>query len=122
MLRKIVIFLESYVMPLESTLCLLLPKTFILVICINTRRTAEKRAEEGIVNVGDQVSEAPREVNQVPPFEEVYIGDQVSIVSPPMTNGEIMETFLNLDKAMTLQAKGLDSQVKSMMAQVNREV
>ena len=34
--------------------------------------------------------------NQVPPLEEVSMGDQVSIVPPPMTDGEIRTIFLNL--------------------------
>ena len=60
--------LNSYVVPLES--CYVLsPKSFIMVIGMN------RRAEEQKSNAGDQD-------NQVPPLEEVSMGDQTLNVPP----------------------------------------
>ena len=50
------------------------------------------------------------------------MGDQVSVAPPQMTDREIREAFLNLAKAMTLQANVVTSQVKAMMTQVNRKL
>ena len=66
-------------------------------------------------NVGDQD-------NQVPPLEEVSMGDQVPDVPPPMTDRDIRADFLTLTQAMTFQANAFNSQVQSMTAQVNRVV
>ena len=66
-------------------------------------------------NVGDQD-------NQVPPLEEVSMGDQVPDVPPPMTDRDIRADFLTLTQAMTFQANGLTSQVQAMTSQMNREV
>ena len=56
-------------MPPESTLCMLSPKPFIVVICMNTRREAAGRDMEGIVNMGAHENQAPLQDNQVPPLE-----------------------------------------------------
>ena len=62
-------------MPLEPTLCILSPKTFIVDIGMNNRREAARRAEEGIANPGAQDNQAPLHDNQVPPLEEVAMGN-----------------------------------------------
>ena len=107
-------------MPLDSTLCVLLPKTFILVIGMNNKRAVVRRVEEGIYNVGAQDNQAPLQDNQVPPVQDVFMGDQVQVVPPRMTDGEIREAFLNIAKCMNSQANAITSQVKSMTVQVNR--
>ena len=56
--------------------------------------------------------------NQVPPLEKVVMGDQVLVVPPLMTDGEIRSSFLTLDQAMTYQA----NVVTSMTAEVNIEI
>ena len=73
-----------------------------VVIGLNTRRTAASRFGEGVANAGPQD-------NQVPPLEEVAKGDKVSVVPPPMTDGDIREDFLNLDQAMTSKANAFTS-------------
>lgn len=57
-------------------------KPCIVVICINTCRAATRRAEEEFASVGDQDY-------QVPPLEEVPMGDQVPNSFPPMNNRDI---------------------------------
>ncbi|TMX01885.1 hypothetical protein EJD97_023254 [Solanum chilense] len=79
-------------------------------------------AEEGIANAGAHDNHAPPQDNQLPPLEEVDMGDQVLVVPPLITDGEIREAFLNLTQAMTTEANAFISQVQSMMAQVNLEV
>ena len=49
----------------------------------------------------------PPQNNQVPPLEEVAMGDQVSVAPPPMTDREIREAFLNLDQAMTSKVQAM---------------
>ena len=70
---------------------------------MNTRREAERRSEKGIANVGVYYNEAPPQDNQVPPLEEVTMGDQVPVAPPQMINGDIREAFLTLDQATTSQ-------------------
>ena len=62
-------------MPPESTLCMLSPKPFIMVICMNTRKAVAGRDMEGIANVGAHDNQAPLQDNQVPPPEQVSMGD-----------------------------------------------
>ena len=50
------------------------------------------------------------------------MGDQVSDVPTPMTDGEIRATFLTLAQAMTSQAIFVTSQVQAITSQVNREI
>ena len=88
---------------------------------MNTRRATTRRAEEGIANVGANDNKAPPQDNQVPPFENVGMGDQILVVPLLMTDGEIRATFLNLAQSMTSEANAITSQVQSMTAQVNRE-
>ena len=58
----------------------------------------------------------------MPPLEEVSMGDPVSDVPPPMTNGEIKEVFFTLIQEMTSQYNSITLQIQSMMAQMNRQV
>ena len=76
--------------------------------------------EEGIANAGAYDNQTPSLDNQVPPLEEVSMGDQVSVAPPLMNDGEIRENFHNLAQAMTSQANVVNSQVQSKTAQVNR--
>ena len=107
-------------MPLEYYY-VISPKPYIMVIGMNTRRATTRRAEEGIATVGAIDNKAPPQDNQVPPFENVGMGDQILVVPLPMTDGEIRVTFLNLAQSMTSEANAITSQVQSMTAQVNRE-
>ena len=68
------------------------------------------------------MANAGAHVNQVPPLEEVVIGDHVLLVLPMMKDGEIRSNFLNLAQAMILQANAVTSQIQAMTAQANREV
>ena len=101
-------------MPLDSY-NVLSPKPCNVVIGMNTRRAAARRVEKEMVNVGNQD-------NQVPPHEEVAMGDQVSDVSPPMIDGDIRAEFLTLTQSMTSQDNVVTSQVQTMTAQMNRGV
>ena len=60
-------------MPLESYY-VLSPKPCIVLIGVNTRRQASRRAEEEMANVGDQDNQMPPQENQAP---------------QPMTDGNI---------------------------------
>ena len=62
-------------MPIESYY-VLSPNPFIVVININTRRSAAIRAEQ----------------------EMAKVGNKVLVVPLPMSDDEIMETFLNFPK------------------------
>ena len=73
-------------MPLESYY-VISPKPCIVVIGMNTRREAGRKAEEEMANVGAYENQVPPQDNQVLPFEEVAMGDQVSVVPLPMTDG-----------------------------------
>ena len=108
-------------MPLESYY-VLSPKFYIVVIGMNTQRESTRRAKEGIANVGAHDNQSPPQDNQGPPLEEVDMGDQVPVVPPLMTEGEIRETFLNLSQAMTYQANSVTSHVQIITTQVNREI
>ena len=52
MLREFSFSWKHYVVPLESTLCVLSPKPCIVVIGMNTRRTPVRRVYEEIANAG----------------------------------------------------------------------
>ena len=78
---------------------------------MNTRRSYIRRAEERIANAGAHDNQAPPQDNQVPPLEQVAMGDQVSVVPPPMTDVEIRASFLDFVQAMTSQANFITSQV-----------
>ena len=54
--------------------------------------------EEDMANVGANDNQGLPQDNQVPPLEKVAMSDQVPIVPPPMTHGEIRATFLNYTK------------------------
>ena len=73
-------------------------------------------------NLGDHNNQVAPQDNQVPPLVEVAISDHVPVVPPPMNDGEINLTFLNLAQDMTSQANVFTSQVQAMTAQVKREV
>ena len=92
----------------------------IIFIGMNTRREKATRREEGIANVGANDNQAPPQDNQVPPLEGVVMGEQVAVVPPLMTDGEIRADFINLAQAMTSQANSITFQVQDMTAQVNR--
>ena len=104
-------------MPLEFTLCVISPKTFIVVMGMNTQR-----ADEGIDNMWARENQAPLQHNQGPPFEDVSMGDQGSVVPPSMTDGDIGEAFFNLSQSMTSHANVVTSEVQAMTTQVNQEV
>lgn len=72
--------------------------------------------------VGDHDNQVSLKDNQVPPLEEVSIGDQVQIVAPAITNGEIMVEFLNFSQSMTFISNALSSHVQSMTSQMNRRL
>ena len=79
-------------MPLKS--CYVLsPKPFIVVIGMNTRIPTFIKTEEEMDNVGDQD-------NQVPPHEEVAMGNQVPVIPPSMTDGEISASIISFDQAI----------------------
>ena len=73
-------------------------------------------------NVGDHDKQVLPQDNQVPPVEEVAKGDQILVVPPPMTDGEIRAAFLNFTQAMNSQVNAFTSEVEAMTAQGNREV
>ncbi|TMW85924.1 hypothetical protein EJD97_022258 [Solanum chilense] len=75
-----------------------------------------------MANVGAQDNQVPQQYNQVPPLEKVVMGDQVLVVPPPMTDGEIKADFITLTQAMTSQDNVSTSQVQAMTTQMNREV
>ena len=50
------------------------------------RRAATRRADEGIANAGVHDNQAPSQENQVPPLEQVPMGDQVLVIPPPLVN------------------------------------
>ena len=91
---------------------MLSPKPWVVVIGMNTQRVDSRRAEEEMENVGAHD-------NQLPPHEEVAMGDQVPVVPPSMTNGKIREAFITLTQAMTSQDNSLTSQGQAMTSQVN---
>ena len=67
--------------------------------------------------------QAPAQDNQVPPLEQVPMRDQVPVAPPPpLTNGDIRSSFVNLAQAMTSQDNATKSQFQAMTTQVNREV
>lgn len=74
-------------------------KTFIIVIGVNTRREAAKRVDEVISNTRAHENEAPPKDNQVPPLEQVPMDGQVSVVLPPMMDGEIREELSIMPKS-----------------------
>ena len=92
-----------------------------VVLGMNTRREDARRAEEGMF-VGANDNQGPPQDNQVPPLEEVSLGDQVSIASPPITDGYIWANFLSLNQAMNSQENAVISEVQAMKAQMNRKV
>ena len=69
------------------------PKTFIVVIGVNTRRAATRRAKEGIANAEAHDNQAPPTDNQVHLIEEISMGDKILVVPPPMIDGEIRKVF-----------------------------
>ena len=81
---------------------------FLVLLEMNTRRTPDRRVEENDMN-----EEIPPPVEQVPQGDkgaqgsrdaEVPIvgdGNDVPVVPPEMTSGEIREAFLILDRALT---------------------
>lgn len=62
---------------------------------MNTLSAAAKRAEERIGNVGEKDNQALPQDNHVSPIEKFAMCDQVSAVSPPMTDGDIRSPFHN---------------------------
>ena len=99
-LRKFSFSWKSNVVPLESNLCVLSPKSCIVIIRMNTRSSAARRTEKFIAIAGAQE-------NQVPPLEEVAIGDKVPISPPPMMDGDIKATFLQMSQAITTQEQAV---------------
>ena len=72
--------------------------------------------------MGAHDNQAPPQDNQVPPLEQVALGDKILVVPLPMKDGEIRENFLNLAKAMLSPANGVTSQVQAMTTQMDWEV
>ena len=67
--------------------------------------------------------QAPAQDNQVPPLEQVPMRDQVPVAPPPpLTDGDIRSSFVNLAQAMTSQDNATKSQFQAMTTQVNLEV
>ena len=93
-----------------------------MVIGMNTRREAARRAEEEMANVADHENQVPPQDNQLPPVKEVAMDDQVPVVPLLMTNRDIRVDFLSLAQDMTSQANVITSQVQSMKAQVKRDL
>lgn len=58
------------------------PKTFVVVIGMNTGSAATQIADKGIANVGAYDSQAPSQDNQVPQLEKLAMSDQVPVVHP----------------------------------------
>ncbi|TMX04114.1 hypothetical protein EJD97_011539 [Solanum chilense] len=88
---------------------------------MNTRREDTRRAEEGM-SLGANDNQVPPQDNQVPSLEELAMGDQVSVASPPITAGDIWANFLTLNQAMNSQENAVIYEVQAMMAQMNRKV
>ena len=102
-------------MPLESTLCVLSPKSCVVVIGMNPQTSSARRTKEGIANAGELD-------NQVSPLEEVVVGDQVSVAPPPMADGYIRASFLKMSQYITTQAQVITTEAQTMMDLHNWEV
>ena len=63
---------------------------------MNTRRAAVRRSEEDLANSGALDDLAPPQDKHVLPLEQVPVGDKVSVIPPPMTDGKIRADFLDL--------------------------
>ncbi|TMX03040.1 hypothetical protein EJD97_018676, partial [Solanum chilense] len=74
-----------------------------------------RRAVEGIAKAGVQN-------HQVPPLEEVGMGDQVMVNPPPMTNGDIRAAFLQMSQAVKTLAQEVTTKGQVMTARANWEV
>ena len=81
---------------------------------MNTRRNAERRLKEDIVNVG-----VPPRDDQVQPFIEDVNDDQALLNTPPLTDENIRAALFQMAKAITTQAKSATTQDQAMMAKVN---
>ena len=93
------------------------PRPLDVVIGMITKRESTRRVEEAIAN-----ARVPPQDNQVPPLDQVPMGDQLSVNPPPITDGGIRSYFLHLYQAMTSQDNVATSQIQTMMSQVNQEV
>lgn len=76
-----------------------------------TRRAAARRVKVEIKNLG-----VPPHVNQVPPQEYGTLCDQASCLVNPeiMSDGEIMEDFLNFTHIIYTKAQAITSQAQGM--------
>ena len=84
---------------------------------MNTQITATRRLEEEISNPG-----APPRGYQVPPLQEDANDVQAPVNPPPLTDGEIRASFLQIVEAITTQAQYVTTQAQAMTAQFDREV
>ncbi|TMW91227.1 hypothetical protein EJD97_014606 [Solanum chilense] len=89
---------------------------------MTTIRSAVRRVEEGIANMGDNDNQAPLQDNKVPPLEQVPMGGRVLVLPSPITDCEIRSSILNFSQAMTSKSNSFTCQVQDVTVQVNREV
>ena len=91
---------------------------------MTTRRATARRFEVEIANAGVPLhgNQDSPQVNQPPPEEHAPQGDQVLVIPPAMTDGEIRSTFIILSQVMTTQAQVISIQAQATKAQENLEV
>ena len=66
---------------------------------MNTRRNVTRRLEEEIANAG-----APPRGDQVPPLKEDANVDQALVNPPPLTDGDIRASLIQLAESSIVQA------------------
>ena len=108
---EIQIFLKSYIAPLESILCVISPKTFVVVIGMNTRRVAAEGLRKGLRMCGLMTVKLLRKKIKLLHLKKLLWIIKLQFVPPPMNVGEINTGFLNLSQAMNSQANVVTSQV-----------
>ena len=84
---------------------------------MNTRRNAERRLKEDIVNVG-----VPPRDDQVQPFMEDVNDDQALLNTPPLTDENIRAAFFQIAWVNTTQAQAATTQAQAMKSQADQEV
>ena len=84
---------------------------------MKTRRTAARRLDEDIANVG-----VPRRGNHVPDLEEFENDDQASTNLPALTHGDIRDAFLKMAQDITTQEQAVTTQTQVMTSLANKEV
>ena len=109
MIRKFSFSWKSNVVPLESTLSVLSPKPYIVVVSMNTWRAYTRRLDEDIANVGVSFRG-----NQHPSLEEITNDDQ----APFFSNRDTRAAFLQMVQGITTQAQAATTQAQDMMNQL----